>query len=314
VRKRFDESDAPGQRARRILESRKTDWLEERAGAPLEGAELHTVEVGLAGARGLSQSEIRLLAASRRLASRRRRNQLALRSTLTILLLIVIVVAARATLYPALLRVIARQSGPLVRLPDNAVGFEAYEVTNERYRLCVDADVCDPPSPELATYGQTNQELYPVTGIAASQAARFCTWIKRHLPTLEEWRFAATLGATGNWPWGDDEPSPEVANLCYENCELLAGAPHEVGSHKDGIEGGIYDLIGNVSEWTRTAMTEDLQPIGQWSDDDRFVVPSRLAHVGGNYVTDAYGGLVGSMLSGQPSPYVGFRCVETDTP
>jgi hypothetical protein len=311
VRKRFDESDAPGQRARRILEGRKTDWLEEKAGAPLEGADLHTVEVGLAGVRGLSQSEMRMLAASRKLASRKRRNQIALRSILTILVIIVAAVAARATLYPHLLQMIARQSVPFVRLPDLGIGFEAYEVTNKRYRLCVDADVCDPPSPELATYGQTSQELFPVTGVAASQAARFCTWIRRHLPTLEEWKFAATRGGTVNWPWGDNEPSPEVANLCYENCELLAGAPHEVGSHKDGIEGGIYDLIGNVSEWTRTGMNEYLQPIEQWSDNDRFAVPSRLAHVGGSYVTDVYGTLVGGRLSGQPSPYVGFRCVET---
>jgi formylglycine-generating enzyme required for sulfatase activity len=190
---------------------------------------------------------------------------------------------------------------------------EKYEVTNERYRLCVAADVCGPPSFQLSTYGQAEKDRFPVTGVDAGQAAEFCIWIKRHLPTVDEWEHTATRGRTLQWPWGDDEPSPEVANLCYENCELLGGAPHEVGSHKDGVEGGIYDLIGNVSEWTRTGMSEDLQPIEQWSDDNRFLVPSRLAHVGGSYVTDVYGALVGGRLSGQPSPYVGFRCVETGT-
>ena len=49
VRKRFDESDAPGQRARRILESRAVDWEEGKEGTPLDDADLAMVEAGRPG-------------------------------------------------------------------------------------------------------------------------------------------------------------------------------------------------------------------------------------------------------------------------
>ena len=65
VRRRFDESDRPGQRARRILESRTVDWRGGRAGTPLDGADLEVVERGLAGMRAPDISEARLLDASR---------------------------------------------------------------------------------------------------------------------------------------------------------------------------------------------------------------------------------------------------------
>ncbi len=65
VRVRFDESNAPGQRARRILENRVVDWQGDKSGLPLDEADLATVEAGLAGMRGLTAAEERLLAVSR---------------------------------------------------------------------------------------------------------------------------------------------------------------------------------------------------------------------------------------------------------
>ncbi len=55
VRQRFDESDRPGQRARRILEAR-TDWRGDRDGTPLDEADLDVVERGLAGMRALDST------------------------------------------------------------------------------------------------------------------------------------------------------------------------------------------------------------------------------------------------------------------
>ena len=65
VRVRFDESDAPGQRARRILENRVVDWQGSKSGLPLDEADLALVEAGLAGMRGLTADEERLVTASR---------------------------------------------------------------------------------------------------------------------------------------------------------------------------------------------------------------------------------------------------------
>jgi hypothetical protein len=64
VRARFDESDLPGQRARRILESRAVDWQEGKEGAPLDDADLAQVEAGAEGMRARSADETRLVEAS----------------------------------------------------------------------------------------------------------------------------------------------------------------------------------------------------------------------------------------------------------
>ena len=77
VRKRFDESDAPGQRARRILESRACDWGEGEQGTPLDDADLAVVEAGQPGMRAWNATEARLVGASQaQRAQRQRRNRL----------------------------------------------------------------------------------------------------------------------------------------------------------------------------------------------------------------------------------------------
>ena len=65
LRKTIDESDRPGQRARRVLRNRLVDWKGGRAGPPLDDADLDAVERGLSGMRDLTVDEHRLLEASR---------------------------------------------------------------------------------------------------------------------------------------------------------------------------------------------------------------------------------------------------------
>ena len=74
IRERFDASDKPGQRARRILDNRSRQWYEGKKGPILEEADLNTVEIGLHGTRDLNEQETRLVQASRTARARRRRN------------------------------------------------------------------------------------------------------------------------------------------------------------------------------------------------------------------------------------------------
>lgn len=75
VRHRFEESDAPGQRARRILENRVVDW--EHPAHPTQPAldhqDLRFVEAGLNAMRTLTPAEHRLLSASRQAEINRQR-------------------------------------------------------------------------------------------------------------------------------------------------------------------------------------------------------------------------------------------------
>jgi len=64
VRERYDKSDKPGQRARRILDNRSVDWTSEQNGTPLDEADLEVVRLGLKGTHNLNGAEKRLVEAS----------------------------------------------------------------------------------------------------------------------------------------------------------------------------------------------------------------------------------------------------------
>jgi hypothetical protein len=66
VRKRFGESNRPGQRARRILEARAMEWQGKWSGAPLDQSDLATVEAGQDGMRIWTDAEKAIVMASRK--------------------------------------------------------------------------------------------------------------------------------------------------------------------------------------------------------------------------------------------------------
>jgi formylglycine-generating enzyme required for sulfatase activity len=76
VQQKFRLSVAPGQRARRLLENRATDWADGRTGPVLDSADLATVEQGASGMRARTPDEARLVEASHEAERRLRRQRL----------------------------------------------------------------------------------------------------------------------------------------------------------------------------------------------------------------------------------------------
>jgi hypothetical protein len=90
VRSRCEQSDWPGQRARRILDNRKEEWEGGKTGAPLDEADLKLVEQGQNGTRAWDKDETRLVAASQKQRDARRQLRwIALGTGLVALLLII---------------------------------------------------------------------------------------------------------------------------------------------------------------------------------------------------------------------------------
>ncbi|HUQ79504.1 MAG TPA: WD40 repeat domain-containing protein, partial [Gemmatimonadaceae bacterium] len=75
VRERFDRSDLPGPRAKRILDGRSAEWKDGHVGTPLDAEDLGVVEAGEAGMRVWNDEEKTLVAASRVARDRARRRR-----------------------------------------------------------------------------------------------------------------------------------------------------------------------------------------------------------------------------------------------
>ena len=135
---------------------------------------------------------------------------------------------------------------------------DKYEVTVKQYAVFLQESGGDRPS-EWKTMNKSSNQNRPVMGVDWADAARYCKWAGKRLPTEAEWEKAAR-GTDGRlYPWGNEPPTPLHANYGkkeWNNHEALV----PVGTLEAGKSPyGVYDMAGNVWEW-----------VSDWYDHDYY--------------------------------------------
>ena len=193
-------------------------------------------------------------------------------------------------------------------------------------------------------FNHPNYNDYPVVGVSWEQANAFCAWrtdyllrglgpqakyVQRYrLPTEAEWEYAARGKEGTLFPWLQDGTSSD------EGCFYANFKPEKGNYTKDGSlittkagsysanSNGLFDMAGNVAEWTSTVYTEagvlqmsDMNPElyynaapedpynmkkktvrgGSWKDPERFI----------QSVSRGY------EYQNESRSYIGFRCVRS---
>ncbi|MEM6958079.1 MAG: SUMF1/EgtB/PvdO family nonheme iron enzyme, partial [Myxococcota bacterium] len=228
-----------------------------------------------------------------------------------------------------------------------AFAIDSYEVTAADYARCVEAGACSQASAraDLVSFPpwdaveeraeeaarrcnvETGRLRHPINCVNYAQATAYCTWRDARLPTAAEWEVAARGARVASRPWGDEAPVAGDANLCAPSCELEGEGDNYIGTSpvgsfaRDRTQAGVFDMLGNVGEWTRdftvpgfgggTPMWQGGEPVGA-DDGPQAVVMG--ADFTARYDSEQTLTRTRALWQSLATAEVGFRCARSTEP
>ena len=233
---------------------------------------------------------------------------------------------------------------PQRRVQVSAFWMGVHEVTHDEFDIFFSdeatpqnskVDAVTRPSPQYIdlSWGMGKEGGYPANSMQQLAALMYCRWLYQktgffyRLPTEAEWEYACRAGSTTAYSYGDDKSKLDEYAWHFNNSQ--AGTK-KVGSKKPNAW-GLYDMHGNVAEWTMdqydpnyyakftkgTAVSPWLRPTklyphalrgGSWDDD-----PEALRSAARHFSKPVWKQRDPQMPKSQwwftDAPFVGFRVV-----
>jgi iron(II)-dependent oxidoreductase len=189
---------------------------------------------------------------------------------------------------------------PLHRVLVQSFYMDKYEVTNEDYQRFCTATGHRPPPYWKGNHCPPGLEKYPVVQVAWSDAMAYARWTGKRLPTEVEWERAAKGPNSYRYAYGNAYDSRKA------NTEQ--GKTIVVGTYRPN-EFGLYDMTGNVSEWTSTLFVAYPYRKEDGREDPKGDGPRVVR--GGNYAVDEQKARCFVRMEADPaqsSLSTGFRC------
>ena len=179
----------------------------------------------------------------------------------------------------------------------------AFEVTHDEFYIFfkdantsqnINADAITRPSPQYVdlSWDMGREGGFPVNSMQQRTAVMYCKWLYNktgifyRLPTEAEWEYACRAGSSTKYFFGDNENELEKYAWYDKNSNA---AYHKVGQLQPNAF-GLYDMLGNVSEWVMDQYDENyLTKMKEGQSDPGSTPTSRHPGLlkGGSYSDDA---------------------------
>jgi formylglycine-generating enzyme required for sulfatase activity len=141
-------------------------------------------------------------------------------------------------------------------------------------------DAITRPSPQYVdlTWGMGKEGGYPANSMSQLAALMYCKWLYQktkifyRLPTEAEWEYACKAGTNTNYYWGDDSTLIDKYAWYVKNSK---NKYHPVGQ-KLPNHWGLYDMLGNIAEWTLDHYYTEAY--SSYQSNDPMVVPQKAKY------------------------------------
>jgi formylglycine-generating enzyme required for sulfatase activity len=160
--------------------------------------------------------------------------------------------------------------GPAKKIRLDAFWMGAKEVTYDEFLLFFndentprdsELDAVTRPTPQYIdlSWGMGKQGGFPVNSMSQYTAMMYCRWLYKktgifyRLPTEAEWEYACRAGSTSAYHFGDDAKQLKDYAWFADN----SNKKYQKTGQKKPNAWGLYDMLGNVSEWTVDQFRED---------------------------------------------------------